>query len=96
MDPTDSGIYTCRSSNASYSFDLQVAVVPYFIEQPLEKLTVQRNETVVLDCSAKGYPKPKVSKIEIVSSTCVNQQFELRSTYHIFVFIYFFYNKKMG
>lgn len=73
MDASDSAIYTCRSLNESYSFDLHVEVVPYFIEQPLENLMVKRNETVVLDCSAKGYPKPKVSKIEVVSSLILNQ-----------------------
>lgn len=51
------------SNNETYSFHLQVAFAPYFVKYQPETMMIGRNETVVFDCKAKGFPKPKVSII---------------------------------
>lgn len=61
LDTSDNGIYKCMNSTETYSFDLQVAFVPYFVRNQPESMMIRRNETVVFDCMAKGYPTPKVS-----------------------------------
>lgn len=49
------------SSSETYTFHLQIAFAPYFIKYQPETMMIGRNETVVFDCKAKGFPKPKVS-----------------------------------
>lgn len=63
LNTLDNGIYACTNSSETYSYDLQVAYAPYFDRYPQETMMIRRNETVLLDCTAKGYPKPQVSKI---------------------------------
>lgn len=63
LDELDGGVYTCMSNNETYSFHLQVAFAPYFVKYQPETMMIGRNETVVFDCKAKGFPKPKVSII---------------------------------
>lgn len=63
LDTLDNGIYTCTNSSESYSFDLKVEFAPFFTKYQPETMMVMRNDSVVFDCTAKGYPKPKVNNI---------------------------------
>lgn len=62
LDTLDNGIYSCANSIEKYTFDVKVAFAPYFIKYQPETMMLGRNKTVVFDCMAKGYPKPKVNK----------------------------------
>jgi len=61
LDELDGGIYTCMSSNETYTFHLRIAFAPLFIKYQPETMMISKNETVVFDCRAKGFPKPRVS-----------------------------------
>jgi len=63
LDASDSAVYTCMNSNESYSFDLKVAFAPFFTKYQPETMMVMRNDSVVFDCTAKGYPTPKVNML---------------------------------
>ncbi|XP_076352550.1 cell adhesion molecule Dscam1-like [Tachypleus tridentatus] len=60
----DSGNYTCHASNAvasdSRTTELIINVPPRWLTEPVDK-NVIRGETVVIDCLAEGYPKPRMS-----------------------------------
>lgn len=63
----DQGSYTCEASNGygeakSYSIDLRVMAVPYFIEEP-EIINAAEDETVELRCAASGVPEPQIKWI---------------------------------
>lgn len=58
------------NSNESYTIELKVAFVPYFIKYQPESMMVKRNETVLFDCMATGYPTPKVSYISTKYFRC--------------------------
>lgn len=73
VDELDGGVYTCMSSNETYSFHLQVAFAPYFVKYQPETMMIGRNETVVFDCKAKGFPKPKVLWRKFESSLPITQ-----------------------
>ncbi|XP_008200376.1 neuroglian isoform X4 [Tribolium castaneum] len=63
----DEGKYTCEVSNGvgeakSYSIDLKVFAIPYFIAEP-ERQNAAEGETVEFRCEAGGVPKPEIKWI---------------------------------
>ncbi|KAJ8985876.1 hypothetical protein NQ317_006250 [Molorchus minor] len=66
-DFEDEGTYTCEVSNGvgeakSYSINLRVLAVPYFIKEP-EKQNKAEDETVEFVCEAGGSPEPDIKWI---------------------------------
>lgn len=62
---SDSGLYTCMVTflveTSQYHFLLEVLVPPYFFEYSEDILvTVSENDRIMLNCTAEGYPVPKV------------------------------------
>uniref|UniRef100_A0A0K2ULZ3 Leucinerich repeats and immunoglobulinlike domains 3 [Chrysemys picta] n=1 Tax=Lepeophtheirus salmonis TaxID=72036 RepID=A0A0K2ULZ3_LEPSM len=57
----DMGIYTCTARNpageVSWNITLSVLEIPGFIK-PMEDKSTKEGETAVIDCSAKGSPRP--------------------------------------
>ncbi|XP_049817561.1 neuroglian isoform X2 [Aethina tumida] len=67
VDFQDEGTYTCEVSNGvgeakSYSINLKVLAVPYFIVEP-EKVNAAEDETAVFECQAAGVPEPEIKWI---------------------------------
>ncbi|XP_025417794.1 hemicentin-1-like isoform X3 [Sipha flava] len=60
LDVIDSAVYTCMNSNETYTIELKVAFAPYFIKYQPESMMIKRNETVLFDCMATGYPIPRI------------------------------------
>ncbi|XP_060859495.1 hemicentin-1-like isoform X1 [Metopolophium dirhodum] len=60
LDELDGGVYTCMSSYETYTFHLRIAFAPLFIKYQPETMMISKNETVVFDCRARGFPKPRV------------------------------------
>ncbi|XP_047103802.1 Down syndrome cell adhesion molecule-like protein Dscam2 [Schistocerca piceifrons] len=63
LKPDHAGTYTCVASNAaataSHSAQLLVNVPPRWIQEPVDR-NVTRDETVMFDCQAEGFPVPTV------------------------------------
>nr|XP_042899314.1 hemicentin-1 isoform X1 [Parasteatoda tepidariorum] len=59
---SDNGEYTCVAKNiageTSNTFRLSVSAPPSFKNPSDQDLTVVKNNSVLLDCSAKGFPEP--------------------------------------
>lgn len=67
VDFEDEGAYTCEVSNGvgeakSYSINLRVLAVPYFIKEP-ERANKAEDETVEFICEAGGFPEPEIKWI---------------------------------
>ncbi|XP_066248839.1 neuroglian isoform X1 [Euwallacea similis] len=67
VDFEDEGTYTCEVSNGvgdskSYSINLKVLAVPYFIEEP-KVITAAEDETAEFRCQAGGVPEPEIKWI---------------------------------
>ncbi|XP_050313304.1 neuroglian isoform X2 [Anthonomus grandis grandis] len=67
VDFEDKGTYTCEVSNGvgelkSYSINLDVLALPYFIEEPEVKIAAE-DETVEFRCVAGGVPEPEIKWI---------------------------------
>ncbi|XP_018565737.1 neuroglian isoform X1 [Anoplophora glabripennis] len=67
IDFEDEGTYTCEVSNGvgeakSYSINLKVYAVPYFIKEP-ERINAAEDETVEFVCEAGGVPEPEIKWI---------------------------------
>ncbi|XP_053206702.1 cell adhesion molecule DSCAML1-like [Panonychus citri] len=63
IQSSHSGNYTCRMSNKlgydSYTTELLVQGSPNWIEKPKD-ITAHSGDTLTVNCSASGYPKPKI------------------------------------
>ncbi|CAH1103068.1 unnamed protein product [Psylliodes chrysocephalus] len=64
VDFDDEGAYTCEVSNGvgeakSYSINLKVLAVPYFIKEP-ERVNAAEDETIEFHCVAGGVPEPQI------------------------------------
>ena len=61
----DDGVYICRATNDagtdSGKLTLSVLVVPVIFKKQWPRVAPVEGENIVLECQAKGVPKPEVS-----------------------------------
>ncbi|XP_050438116.1 hemicentin-1-like isoform X2 [Adelges cooleyi] len=61
LNAEDSATYACVTpENKTYTHDLNVVFSPHFVVESPDQILAKINDTILLDCTVKGYPIPKV------------------------------------
>lgn len=59
-DTRDGGMYTCRCGNVTQTYEIAVKIRPFF-RQTFNSTKTSITVNIVLNCSAGGYPPPKIT-----------------------------------